>query len=1123
MKTNIQRAIPVIAMLFIAISAKAQLINGNAFLKGQFAEVGISQCGTWGTTEDAPANYHPRSGIGTITPGNSPRSLGFVADPAKDGWDVGTPNMFNGDYFLPQNPLVGWAVSFESLHFGTERTNSTNTLCSPLNTLPTLPVFPGTNVSVESNTLFSKSTWLGVSNGLELKKIVTLKSDKLYFTIRIEIKNTTNLPINNIYYGEYINPDNQCFYNNVATGNLSTTNSIVRQNPINGESLVTATSINNIYLGLGSKDCRSRVFINRNLSPSGPAIVWYNGTGPGFLMNGTTTNNNSAMGISFFAPTLAPGDSTSFTYAYILSQADFEEALNETNPSIQSPYGIYQANAFSTAEDVVYLCKNTPTPLSIINGSDFDWTWSTMQGSTLTNSTGLATSFTLTNDWDLISLSGTHPSCGIKNYTFTVRSITPEFGTNISVVGTECMNNTGVIGVSYINIHLPNQFNTLVSIDGGINWQTSNQFRNLAAGDYNIALKTTAEPNCQVSYSGNPVTIGYIETPTVNLPADITVCSNSSAPSIAFSGSTISGTVYNWTNNLPSIGLASSGTGNIASFTPNNLGNNDIIAQIEVTPVAGNCTGTPEVFSITVPPIPVVNSIADQTVCNGSNTTLIQFSGSNPNTIYNWVNDNPNIGLAASGTGNIPSFTASGNNNANEIANITVTPVLTVNGETCNGDPVSFTITVLPGVTINPVNDIEVCNEINVSAITFSSNVLGSNFSWTNNNATIGLGLNGNGSIPTFNAINNGTNDITATISVVAINGSCQSSPITFDIIVHPSPDVNPLNNISACSGNIVPAISFSSPNPGITFNWTNNNVATGLPSNGVGNIHSFNASNTGAASNISIINVTPTSTFGCRGNEMSFNISIHPTPEIGPNQTATLCFGNTINLTNTYTNPNYLYTYWLNGNAVTTPTAAGAGNYLIIATNTYQCRDTAQYAVTMFPEINLNISASVPGGASVMDGESIQLFSSGTGITNYNWTPAGMLSSTNIPNPVAYPISNTRFTLTVTNTGGCIDTASIGFRVIALDIEPSAAFTPNNDGFTDKWVIKNIHLAKTSKVVIFNRYGNKVYEATNYANQWDGTYKGKPLPDGAYYYQIQLTTMSNKQIKKSGSITLIR
>jgi gliding motility-associated-like protein len=110
-----------------------------------------------------------------------------------------------------------------------------------------------------------------------------------------------------------------------------------------------------------------------------------------------------------------------------------------------------------------------------------------------------------------------------------------------------------------------------------------------------------------------------------------------------------------------------------------------------------------------------------------------------------------------------------------------------------------------------------------------------------------------------------------------------------------------------------------------------------------------------------------------------------------------------------------------------------------------------------------------------------------------------------------------------VTNNGSCKDSAAVNIKVIPLYLEPSGAFTPNGDGYTDKWVIKNIQFTKQNRVAVFNRWGNKVFEATNYQNNWNGTNNNGPLPDGAYYYQIQATTINNRVINLTGSITLLR
>jgi len=66
---------------------------------------------------------------------------------------------------------------------------------------------------------------------------------------------------------------------------------------------------------------------------------------------------------------------------------------------------------------------------------------------------------------------------------------------------------------------------------------------------------------------------------------------------------------------------------------------------------------------------------------------------------------------------------------------------------------------------------------------------------------------------------------------------------------------------------------------------------------------------------------------------------------------------------------------------------------------------------------------------------------------------------------------------------------------------------TPNGDGVNDTWSIEHIEDFPNSLVVIYNRWGNIVWKASNNGLQWDGTnYRnGELLPDGTYFYVIDL------------------
>ena len=78
----------------VVYGQSAHSVNGNVFLKDQHVQVGIAPCGSFGTSDEVPVGqgYYPRSSYHN--------QLGFVADPAQDGWTTGMPD-FIGDYFLP--------------------------------------------------------------------------------------------------------------------------------------------------------------------------------------------------------------------------------------------------------------------------------------------------------------------------------------------------------------------------------------------------------------------------------------------------------------------------------------------------------------------------------------------------------------------------------------------------------------------------------------------------------------------------------------------------------------------------------------------------------------------------------------------------------------------------------------------------------------------------------------------------------------------------------------------------------------------------------------------------------------------------------------------------------------
>jgi len=97
------------------------------------------------------------------------------------------------------------------------------------------------------------------------------------------------------------------------------------------------------------------------------------------------------------------------------------------------------------------------------------------------------------------------------------------------------------------------------------------------------------------------------------------------------------------------------------------------------------------------------------------------------------------------------------------------------------------------------------------------------------------------------------------------------------------------------------------------------------------------------------------------------------------------------------------------------------------------------------------------------------------------------------------------RVTLYAMNNMGCTDSSSQAWLVVVPDkaLRIPNAFSPNGDGINDRWEIDGLRAIPGCRVVIFNRWGQPVYESQGYAGPWDGSWRGKPLPVGTYYYVI--------------------
>lgn len=159
-----------------------------------------------------------------------------------------------------------------------------------------------------------------------------------------------------------------------------------------------------------------------------------------------------------------------------------------------------------------------------------------------------------------------------------------------------------------------------------------------------------------------------------------------------------------------------------------------------------------------------------------------------------------------------------------------------------------------------------------------------------------------------------------------------------------------------------------------------------------------------------------------------------------------------------------------------------------------------------------------------------LSAFTRGGAATAYTWSPVSGLSCSNCPNPIARVTSSVRYTVQATNRYYCTDTVSTYVQTyVDAGITMPTAFTPNGDGQNDRfYVIGRQDIRQVRNLSVFNRVGNKVFEAINTpANDrsygWDGTVKGKPAAMGTYVYFATVEYYDGTTQFVKGGITLIR
>ncbi|RYY83242.1 MAG: LamG domain-containing protein, partial [Chitinophagaceae bacterium] len=203
--------------------------------------------------------------------------------------------------------------------------------------------------------------------------------------------------------------------------------------------------------------------------------------------------------------------------------------------------------------------------------------------------------------------------------TNTQVTISNPFSAFISYPGSPYCSSTGTASVFFSGTN-GGTFTSApgLSIDastGAIDLATS------TAGTYTVRYGTSPTDFTTTEVSVRPATF-------INTVPNMVLCNGAPSGVITLSGA--AGLTFNWSASNPAIGIASSGTGSIASFTASNNGVTPLQSFVSVYPSGGTGCDLKRnmIFRITVNPTPVISAVADQTLCAGTMASGVNFVSS---------------------------------------------------------------------------------------------------------------------------------------------------------------------------------------------------------------------------------------------------------------------------------------------------------------------------------------------------------------------------------------------------------------------------------------------------------------------------------------------------------------
>jgi gliding motility-associated-like protein len=275
-----------------------------------------------------------------------------------------------------------------------------------------------------------------------------------------------------------------------------------------------------------------------------------------------------------------------------------------------------------------------------------------------------------------------------------------------------------------------------------------------------------------------------------------------------------------------------------------------------------------------------------------------------------------------------------------------------------------------------------------------------------------------------------------------------------------------------------------------------------------------------------SSINVSPSTTTnysvivanasGCPDTAAT-TVTVSAPPVASASGNTTICSGENASLTASG-GGNYLWNPTGQSTSSITVNPASTTTYSVIV-SIGSCTDTATATVI----VNPGPTATAGTDITINIGSSTTLTGSGGG--TYSWSPSTGLSCSNCQTPVANPTVTTNYCLYVSDANGCDDSSCVTVTVVDNLCKPiylPNAFSPNGDLEDDTLFVYGTCI-KEMKLIIYNRWGQKVFESNSQPEGWDGMYKGKLEDSAVFAYYLTYTLDDGTAGKKQGNISLVR